>query len=81
MDLNGFKKMSEQDKENIVGAGFLTSFMGFLPAIVNGIASIAGSIKVLGSSSGEIKTKDISQKWDNSQPKDNSKITPIYFVY
>lgn len=86
MELNGFQKMLDKDKQNIGGAGIpiatITSAVSMLPTITNSFASIAGTIKSMFSNSGEIKTKELSVKWDNPQPKEiSSKITPVYFVY
>ncbi|MBN3534406.1 hypothetical protein [Mycoplasma procyoni] len=84
MDTSKLKKLSEQDCNEIGGAGF-AAIVPFIPLIVSSIASLVGSFKSLVSSSGEIKTKEgLTQKWDNpsNAPKEaKSSVTPIYFIY
>lgn len=84
--INTFKKLDVQSQKQIYGGGFFAALLALIPIITSAVISIIGAFKVSQSSSGEIKTKEISQKFENknediSTHAQGSKNPPIYFVY
>ncbi|WP_215742320.1 hypothetical protein [Mesomycoplasma hyorhinis] len=78
-------KLTEEEKFSISGAGVAavaTATLTALPSVINVLMNLIGVFKGATSHSGELKTKENTIKWDNSETKNSaSSKNPIYFVY
>lgn len=77
-------KLTEEEKYNISGAGIgavATATLTALPSVINTLMNLVGMFKGATSHSGELKTKENTIKWDNSEAKSTASKTPIYFIY
>ncbi|MBN4089574.1 hypothetical protein JXZ91_02125 [Mycoplasma enhydrae] len=76
-------KLNKKECDELVGgvaiSGIIGSILAALPVIMSTLTSTVGLIRSVGSSKGEIKTKDgFSAKWDDG---DNSSGFKVGFHY
>ena len=79
--INNFKKIDIENTKKIAGGFAISAFISTListiiPAGISIISSLVGLGKSVSSPKGEIKTKDLNYKWDNSS--DNSSINSAF---
>ncbi len=80
MDINGFKRITDDQAAKTYGGSPLFFLGTLFPMILPVVSSLVSSFKLLFSDKGEIKTKDgTSSKWEKYEDKTND-LTKITFI-
>ncbi|WP_027120330.1 hypothetical protein [Mycoplasmopsis lipofaciens] len=77
--MHNMRQLTKDEQANIYG-GSMSVFLSLAPMVISGVSAISNIIKMFMSTSGEIKTKDSSLKWNDASKKE-SQIKSIYLAY
>ncbi len=82
MQINGFTKLSQDEKEQTYGGW--AWLVAMLPLLMQSVVTTVASIKSIFSEKGSIKGKDISASWDDKgwAPDSKEQTTNVaYYAY
>ncbi len=81
MNINGFKKISDDQAAKTYGGSGMFFLGTLLPLVLPAVSSIVSSFKLLFSDKGEVKNKDgTHSKWEKHEEKAND-LTKVSFIY